>query len=540
MTGLHGIALGTIFWLAFGFFLPQGTSTPPLNKQQVTNLFQLEKGTRTLKGTTQEQVEQFGVDFELDSQTEQEFQKLGMLSPLRDAIRDNLRTGTLTIQCAPVDCEVSINNEAVGSTIGFTMTRPRVLAGRVVVTVTAADYLPQTTETELMARRPLSLTFRLLPKSLQTVEDLYYRAKFEEAASLLAELDMRPHRMDDLKKLRLYQALVEIGLDHNESAKARFLELLALDPTFSVSSGEYSARIVEVFNEARKAFADNQCKKGCSDCEAAARGGDFQKAIEIARPFRLQCPCAQQALSSVAKSLVDRGTASLQRGDYSRGINDFNMALEADAENQVALKSIVTATDLQNALAEWRKYFDAKEYAKAASTFERVRLLSPDGKSNALDQIQREYKNLLDGHLQMWRDACMRQDVIFADFLRQEIRAVDASGRLNRDALNEAKSCPATGCTEVAGTDAISRQRRKVNPVVDSTLRPYTSGINVKVRIDRTGAVTVLDIDNPAGNRLVSQAVRDAVRQWTFDRALAARTPTGCVVTEFMIEFERY
>jgi TonB family protein len=127
---------------------------------------------------------------------------------------------------------------------------------------------------------------------------------------------------------------------------------------------------------------------------------------------------------------------------------------------------------------------------------------------------------------------------LLADSLRQTVRAIDPSGDLNKEVLREIESCPAVGCTELPSVPVLKGVSRKLYPNVDVALRP-SSKIAVKIRIDDKGNVTVLDIENPEGNAVVSQSVRDAVQRWKFDPAIAESSRSQCMVTRFFFEFER-
>src|SRR4029077_3573125 len=102
---------------------------------------------------------------------------------------------------------------------------------------------------------------------------------------LLDEIDTQlasePGGAEHIKKLRLYQALVAIALDDSETAKARFQQLLAIDSGFYLSSEQYSPKIIRIFTEARRTFDENGCSAACSECEAARKSGDLQKAVNI-------------------------------------------------------------------------------------------------------------------------------------------------------------------------------------------------------------------------------------------------------------------
>jgi tetratricopeptide (TPR) repeat protein len=384
--------------------------------------------------------------------------------------------------------------------------------------------------------------------SLSAAQELYHQAQFEDAARLLKQIEPRlsslPARVEDFKTLKLYEALIDVALNDSANAKARFLELLALEPAFSLNSEEHAPKVIGIFTDARKSYLEGQCKAACTECEAATKAGDLQKAINIIKPFRLECECARKISGSLAVSLVERGSAAFQVQDYPRALKEFKIALDADPNNAAAAEYSARITNqLEKAaadgLVEWKTYFESRDYAKANAAYERVKAISVDARSNAADVIQSEYRNLFDRDRQLWADACSREDALTMDSLRQEVRAVDPSGNLNRDLLRQIQSCPVSGCTQVASVTALSRLKSRVDPKVDAALRPYTTKIAVKIRIDDKGKVSVLDIDNPAGNRLVSEAVSDAVQLWKFDPALAARSESRCVITDFLIQFEQ-
>jgi tetratricopeptide (TPR) repeat protein len=387
-----------------------------------------------------------------------------------------------------------------------------------------------------------------LSDSLKSVEDLYYTAKFGDAANLLDEIDLQlasaRANVEDLKKVKLYQALVDIALDYSDEAKIKFQELLALDPAFSLDNTEHAPKIIEIFTDARKGWVENQCKKACTECEAQRKDGDLQKAVDTIKPVRLECECAKQITGPLASALIERGLSALRVGDYARGLKDFRRALDVDPDNQVASESSILASNqLQASIAtteaEWRKYFDARNYASARDAYDRIVRLSPDGESSAPDQIRTEYKNVLNRDRLLWAAACARPDPVLTDSLRQEVRSLDPKGEFNAETLANIQSCPVMNCTALPSASVLERRRSGPYPKIDPALRASTSKIAVKIRIDDRGRVTVVDIDNPAGNSVVTESVRDAVQQWKFDSGLASRSAGQCVLTDFLLEFEK-
>lgn len=129
---------------AFGFSSPQADVSPPLTCDQVKGFFKAEKSGQFAPGYTRARIEQVGVDFEPDSACGLE---LIQAEPgLREPIRRNAKITTLTIQCEPVECDVTINNEVAGTTVATILTKSHVKHGLVTIKVTAPGFETQTRE----------------------------------------------------------------------------------------------------------------------------------------------------------------------------------------------------------------------------------------------------------------------------------------------------------------------------------------------------------------------------------------------------------
>src|SRR5262245_61725574 len=103
-----------------GFGSPQDAATEPLSCDQVKEYLAAEKSGAFNSGFTAKKIEEHGVDFETDTSCSLELQK----EPgLREPLRRGVKIASLTVQCDPVDCEVTINNERAGTTTGFRLTK---------------------------------------------------------------------------------------------------------------------------------------------------------------------------------------------------------------------------------------------------------------------------------------------------------------------------------------------------------------------------------------------------------------------------------
>src|SRR5207248_1107153 len=88
---------------------------------------------------------------------EQELRTLGMPQTLINLIKSQIKTGTITVQCEPVECQVSINDEAVGSTFASVLTKSQVMAGAVKAKVTALNVETQIADVQLSAGQHLNI-----------------------------------------------------------------------------------------------------------------------------------------------------------------------------------------------------------------------------------------------------------------------------------------------------------------------------------------------------------------------------------------------
>jgi len=153
---LFAMVVRTLVLSMLGSAMPQAvTDPPPLTTQQVENGFIYEKTRPAFKDSTRKQVEELGVDFLLDPETERKFRGLGMDQNLLETIRRAVTS--VTVQCEPVECEVAINNNVVGNTVGTILTKSAVKPGLLTIKVSAPNFQTQTAEVRLSAKQRLNV-----------------------------------------------------------------------------------------------------------------------------------------------------------------------------------------------------------------------------------------------------------------------------------------------------------------------------------------------------------------------------------------------
>jgi hypothetical protein len=94
----------------------------------------------------------------------------------------------------------------------------------------------------------------------------YREGDFEAAVfsldSAVHKLTEPPGRTRELTRAYIYLGAAFIGLNHEVAAKGKFREALALDPGLQLGRGEFSARVVKVFDGERLRQTAAEKKKG--------------------------------------------------------------------------------------------------------------------------------------------------------------------------------------------------------------------------------------------------------------------------------------
>jgi hypothetical protein len=82
---------------------------------------------------------------------------------------------------------------------------------------------------------------------------------FDSAVSKLAE---QPGRKKELASAYVYLGAAYVGLNHEEAAKGKFREALALDPSLELAPAEFSPRVVKLFDSQRLRQTAAKKKRG--------------------------------------------------------------------------------------------------------------------------------------------------------------------------------------------------------------------------------------------------------------------------------------
>jgi len=179
MTALqfHAILMRFVLVAVLGLVMPQSPENQPMTKEEVTTVFNnlnklrkqkntnLTDSLKNLTDALRKEIARRGVDFELDAGTERAFRALGMDQPLLDDIGRNAKIAAVIVQCQPVECKVSINNNAAGTTESSLLTVSPVKSGLVTVQVSDPDsnFETQTAEVQLSPGEHRKVPFELRP-----------------------------------------------------------------------------------------------------------------------------------------------------------------------------------------------------------------------------------------------------------------------------------------------------------------------------------------------------------------------------------------
>jgi hypothetical protein len=227
---------------------------------------------------------------------------------------------------------------------------------------------------------------------------------------------------------------------------------------------------------------------------------------------------------------------------------------------------------------DWQKNFQSGQFKEAAAAYRQmgsVTSLDNSGDVRTLDMMRAEYRKALDPLVESWNEACANGDFTRTDEIRDQIsellpepsfvadlrtkmspctppappettpvarlgtaRAPEAAARADRATGTTPQG--RRGCFKMDAPLAIVRLKERVEPNFSSQalafLQNSSTTVRVKVRIDDSGNVTVIEASGP--NVLLTNPVRTAVAAWKFTPALDEQGPR-CVETEFPIVISR-
>ena len=406
---------------------------------------------------------------------------------------------------------------------------------------------------------------------LSRAQAFYYSSQFQESLILLTELEKRigagPDQANDLLNTKLYMGLAYLGMNQEDQARSKFIEVCKLDGKYALNSQVYSARIITAFNEAKAACAPAPARASTTSAE-----------------------------TSIAQSTFLRGKELYEKGQFEDALKYFNVVLALDDKHDLAREYADLAQQRLEILAqrgytEWRMSFDARQYDKAAAAYNKIRNDQQPSAKEATKQIESEYQTTLLNLVASWKAACTSRELTRLDSIRNEATNIAAGLPFGPDALAQLQPCaPRTATPDAAPAGnkpvtpaatasnsvrtppitpnpapptpvpasvpvipvaaqpqsdsdsrcikgdpmlAMTRLKTRVNPQIEPGLQRYIGrGIAVSIEIDEQGNVAVKEVAR--ANPRIAEAIKLAVSQWKFNPTIIDDQPR-CVDTDLPI-----
>jgi tetratricopeptide (TPR) repeat protein len=367
-----------------------------------------------------------------------------------------------------------------------------------------------------------------VPGTLAAAEAAYYGARYNETIDMLTPLDqalaLEPERTVERVRVKLQLGLAYIALNQTSEAKARFLEIYDLNPGFSLDdSGRFAPKVLEVLQEAK------------TQHEARTK--------------------------QLARALYKDAVDLYKEGDLPQALTKIQTALQLDPGSDAMLDYLALIENslrlsIDSARFDWRKYFQAGDFAGAWIRYRELQSLNVENRAaDALEGAQTEYRKALAAMAQTWTEACSAQDRPSMDRIKSKIQQIAPDGAVAPEIFARIDDCSAPapaaqrvvntpsptetqeGCLQTSHRNAMARIKTVVNPQVNYASLPHGSlQVRAKIRIDEQGNTSVQELHG--GIPTVNKAVKGAVEQWKFYPALVDKQPR-CVETEVPIVLHR-
>lgn len=400
--------------------------------------------------------------------------------------------------------------------------------------------------------------------ALDRAEALYYEAKFKESLEVLLPLDagLRPEDEELQEKLRakLQMALDHIGLNEIAEARLLFAELSALNSRYSLDPQQFSPKVIALFEEARTRPDQTQCRSTCDDLRRQLAAGNYDALNLSGQSTESGCGCISDLAADIVQVLYKQGVEAYNRDQFTEALQKFHTALKLQPKDELAAQYIELTENkarltVDQLSLDWRKNFDAGQYAVASDKYRKLAALSFEGKDPALDEMRGEYRKALPPLVGSWNQACQAGDASAMTRVRAKATELLPDPTIGADILGQMTECISKVDTpkEVARTSpasciamesrlAMTRVRTKVDPAIapgflQAVLRSTSSvQVQVQFRIDEKGNVAVNRIEGDYAS--INNAVKDAVQAWRFIPAIIENEPR-CVDTSVRIAIKR-
>jgi tetratricopeptide (TPR) repeat protein len=285
---------------------------------------------------------------------------------------------------------------------------------------------------------------------LARAEVLYYEAKFKESLELLLPLDAAlQHQGGELRdriNVKLQMALDHIGLNEIAEAKLRFADVSALDSNYSLDPQQFSPKVMAIFEEAKSELGQGQCRTFCVKLQEQLDTGNSESLDLSGQSTDSWCGCLTEFAADVARISYKQGVDAYNRDLFTEALQKFRTALRFEPGHELA-SQYIELTENKARLAvdqlslDWRRNFDAGQYAVAADRYRKLLSLSVEAGAPALEQMRGEYRKALPPLLGSWNLACQASDLSTMASVRTQATQLLPDPVIGEDILAQMKTC---------------------------------------------------------------------------------------------------
>ena len=398
--------------------------------------------------------------------------------------------------------------------------------------------------------------------TLNRAQALYYEARFKDSVDLLLPLDatlrQRPERIKQSIGVKLQLALGYIGQNQLAEAKSVFQEVCVLDSSYALDASQFAPKVLALFDDARAEQKKANCDAFCTQLDELSQKMDALALVRLSKIVTDGCLCG--AATGAADVLFKQGVEAYKHDDFGQALEKLRAALRFRPQHDLSLQYVELAEGkvklaVDRLSFDWRKHFDAQEFAKATAAYQQLESLNVEGKADApLEQMRGEYRKTVLAKADAWSQSCSSAAPLSLETFRQQTRDLLPNEAIAGDVVSKLTPCapkivpklpepPPTvavpqGCLAMSSQLAMARIKTRISPSIPPERMPMTPvSFNVKVRIDESGNVEVKDV--AGGSHYLNEAMKVTIEKWKFIPAITQDHGSRCVETELPVVLSR-
>jgi tetratricopeptide (TPR) repeat protein len=396
-----------------------------------------------------------------------------------------------------------------------------------------------------------------IARTLSRAESLYFEARFNESIQLLSQLNdslrSQPNRVKERVATKFQLALANIGLNNAAAAKAFLVEIYALDPEFVVDAQQFSPKVITLASEAKAEQTVARCKVASDDARRYLAGGDTAALLSLLQSMKPKCSELATVEPDAAELVFKKGLNEYKQGFLPGAIQSFKSVLSLVPRHELATQYLeLSESKLQVAgdrvVLDWQKSFQSRQFKQAGALYRQLASFTDANSAQTLSMMATEYRKALDPLIESFNRVCSSGDTITGSEIRDQISDLLPEASFASDMRSKMVDCtppppppsvvttPAVAEPRISAVDskgraadcfhmeaqlAMHRLKQRIEPMFTPQALAYLQNaqatVMVKVRIEETGSVTVLDATG--ASTLITSAVRSAVSAWKFTPA---------------------